>query len=160
MTKPQPAPAPLDDTDRALIAALSRDPRLRIRDLAARLGLAESTCAYRLRRLRESGVIGPDRLAVDHKRLGYGLQAIVLVFLARHNRDVVDEFTAHIVQQPHVLSVMNLTGRFDFMITVAVADAEELRRFVLDHVTVLPSVRGTETHIVFSVTPGEWVPGT
>jgi DNA-binding Lrp family transcriptional regulator len=41
---------------------------------------------------------------------------------------------------------------------VAVTDAEQLRTFVLDHVTVHPGVRGTETHIVFDRREGDWVP--
>ena len=53
---------------------------------------------------------------------------------------------------------MNLTGRYDFMVTVAVSDGEQLRAFVLDHVTVHPSVRGTETHIIFDMREGAWIP--
>lgn len=45
------------------------------------------------------------------------------------------------------------------MLTLAVADAEELRTFVLDHVTVHPSVRGTETHVVVDMRDGAWIPG-
>jgi DNA-binding Lrp family transcriptional regulator len=159
VTIPQEGPSTLDALDYAVVEALSRDPGLSNKALAERLGIAESTCAYRVRRLREAAVIGPRRLELDYARLGYALCAVVLVFLARHSREVVDEFMAHMVRQPNVLNVMNLTGRYDFMITVAVADTEELRRFVLDHVTVLPSVRGTETHIVFSANDGEWIPG-
>ncbi|WP_449281565.1 Lrp/AsnC family transcriptional regulator [Leucobacter sp.] len=159
MTIPQDGQPVLDDLDYAVVEALSREPGLSNRGLADRLGIAESTCAYRVRRLRDAAVIGPRRLDLDYARLGYALRAVVLVFLARHSREVVDEFMAHMVQQPNVLNVMNLTGRYDFMVTVAVAGTEELRRFVLDHVTVLPSVRGTETHIVFSVENGEWIPG-
>lgn len=149
----------LDEIDFSIIGELSGDPSLSNKAIAQRLGIAESTCAYRLRRLRESGVVRSRAIDVDHAQLGYPLQAVIVIFLARHTREVVDEFMEHMRQQPNVLNVVNLTGRFDFMVNVAVADAEQLRAFVLDRVTVLPYVRGTETHIVFNVRQGTWIPG-
>lgn len=147
-----------DDLDFALIDALSRQPDLSNRALAERLQVAESTCTYRLRRLRETGVIGAKRYQIDHARLGYPLKAIVMVYLARHSRAIVDEFMEHVAKLPNVLNVMNLTGRADFILTVAVADGDHLGNLVLDHVTKLPTVRATESHIVFSSRDGEWIP--
>lgn len=148
----------LDELDFEIVRVLSEDPGRTNKAVAAKLGVAESTCAYRLRRLREAGVIRPPRLELDHARLGYALRAVIMVFLTNHSREAVDRFMEGMVRAPHVLQVMNLTGRYDFMLTVAVADGEQLRSFVLDHVTVHPSVRGTETHIVFDLREGVWVP--
>lgn len=159
MAKKQTGHVTLDDLDYDIVRTLSRHPEMTNKGLAQQIGIPESTCTFRLRRLRDSGLIGPRRLELDHSRLGYPLKAVVLVFLTRHSREIVEEFMQHMVKQPNVLSVMNLTGRYDFMVTVAVADPEQLRTFVLDHVTVLPSVRGTETHIVFNVQNGQWLPG-
>ena len=62
MRKPQPAaPAGLDQTDLAILRALALDAQLTHKALAARLGLAESTCAYRIRTLRDRGVIRGTR---------------------------------------------------------------------------------------------------
>ena len=148
----------LDALDFEIIRVLSEDPALTNRGVARALEIAESTCAYRIRRLRESSAIRPRRLELDHAKLGYALHALITVFLTNHSREVVDRFMASMVKAPHVRQVMNLTGRYDFLISVAVADAEELRSFVLDHVTVHPSVRGTETHIGGDTRAGEWVP--
>ncbi len=159
MSNPQRRPIELDQVDFEIIRVLSASPGLTNRALGSAVGIAESTCAYRLRRLRDAQVIRPARVELDHAQLGYSLRAVVMVFLTRHSRDVVDRFMRSMVQAPNVLQVVNLTGRYDFMLTLAVADAEELRTFVLDHVTVHPSVRGTETHIVFDMRDGTWIPG-
>lgn len=148
----------LDDLDFAIVRLLSEDPGSTNKSLADRLEVAESTCAYRVRRLRESKVIRPRRLELDHTGLGYPLRAVVMVVLTNHSRAVVDRFMDSMVEAPNVLQVMNLTGRYDFMVTVAVADGEQLRTFVLDYVTVHPSVRGTETHIIFDMREGAWIP--
>lgn len=150
--------AALDQLDFKIVRLLSEDPGLTNKALAARLDLAESTCAYRVRRLRDSAVIRPRRLELDHAQLGYSLNAVIMVVLTNHSREIVDRFMESMVQTPNVLQVMNLTGRYDFMVTVAVSDGEQLRNFVLDHVTVHPSVRGTETHIIFDKREGDWIP--
>lgn len=148
----------LDHLDFEIVRVLSEEPELTNKALAAALGVAESTCAYRLRRLRDSAVIRSRRLELDRTRLGYPLQAVIMVFLANHSREVVDRFMESMVETPNVIQVMNLTGRYDFMITVAVADGEQLRGLVLDRITVQPAVRGTETHIVFDMRDGAWIP--
>lgn len=158
MPKAQARRGALDELDFEIVRVLSDAPELTNKAVASRLGIAESTCAYRVRRLRDSAVIRPRRLELDYAQLGYALTAVITVHLANHSREVVDRFIESMVRTPGVLQVMNLTGRYDFMVTVAVADAEQLRAFVLDHVTVDPSVRATETHIVFDKREGDWVP--
>ena len=156
----RPTGISLDPLDFEIVRTLSADPTLTNKALATLLDVAESTCAYRVRRLRESNVIHARRLELDHAQLGYSLNAVIMIVLTNHSRETVDRFMTSMVRAPNVLQVMNLTGRYDFMVTVAVADAEQLRTFVLDHVTVHPSVRGTETHIIFDMREGEWVPAS
>ncbi|GAB3192903.1 Lrp/AsnC family transcriptional regulator [Nesterenkonia suensis] len=154
----QLTPEGLDGLDHALIAALSTAPELTNKALASRLGVAESTCAYRRRRLRDAGTIGPPRMDLDHAQLGYALQAVITVYMSSHSREAVDQFLDSMVTTPHVLQVVHLTGRADFMLTVAMRSAEELKNFVLDHITVHPAIRNTETHIVFDSRRGTWIP--
>lgn len=157
-TKGQGQIGGLDSLDYLIVGALSAAPDLTNKALAEKLGVAESTCAYRRRRLRSSEVIGPSRIDVDHAQLGYALRAVITVQLSSHSRTVVDQFTQNMVNTPHVLQVLHLTGRADFMLTVAIRDGEELKDFILDHVTVHTSVSSTETHIVFSMHRGSWIP--
>ncbi len=148
----------LDGLDYQIVKLLSENPNLTNKALAQKLGAAESTCGYRVRRLYNSGALRPPRLELDHAQLGYGLQAIITVYMSSHSRETVDHFMDSMVNTPHVVRVINLTGRSDFMVTVAVADREQLKNFVLDHVTVHPAVRGTETQVVFDVRRGNWIP--
>lgn len=56
-TQSQSGPVQLDDTDRAIVQAFSSDAEITNKALARRLGLAESTCAYRVRQLRDAGIL-------------------------------------------------------------------------------------------------------
>ena len=47
----------LDEIDRRILAALQRDGRLSIVDLAGQVGLSATPCLRRVKRLEQSGVI-------------------------------------------------------------------------------------------------------
>src|SRR5256885_6389612 len=68
--------ASLDAADRRIVAELQAAPRLRVAELARRIGLSGPAVADRLRRLEESGTLTyPAEVAP--RALGYTLFAIV-----------------------------------------------------------------------------------
>ena len=137
-----------------LLRALRDDPTATNRTLAERLHIAESTCAYRTRSLRTRGVIRPPVLRVDPAALGRPLAAVIKVRLGAHTKPLVTSLYAALVAVPGVLQVFHVAGEDDFLVHVTVADAEALRDVVLEHITVHPVVRSTETHLVFELRDG------
>ena len=153
------AKAQLDETDLEILAALSLRADLTNKALAQRLRLAESTCAHRVRALRDRGVIRDTRMRLDAASLGYPLEAIIKVRLANHTGDKVNALFDALVATPRVLQVFHVAGVDDFLVHVAVQDAAALRDIVLEHITVHPVVRGTETQLVFELRDGRGVLG-
>jgi DNA-binding Lrp family transcriptional regulator len=154
LPRTQHPPLELDPVDRKILVALLENADLTNKALAARLGVAESTCAYRVRALREANVITGRRLTLGLKQLGYPLQAVVKVRLGSHDEAHVNQLYAELAEAPGVLQVFHVAGEDDFHLHVAVEDAEALRDFVLHHVTVHRVVRHTETQLVFDVRQG------
>jgi DNA-binding Lrp family transcriptional regulator len=155
----QQAPASLDGTDRAILAALMEDGRMTNAALAARVGVAESTCAYRVRALRESGVIASINARVDLPSVGRPIQAVIQVQLSSHSRVHINELLDRLVTLPGALRVVHLAGDNDFLVHVAVASPERLRDLILEHITSHPAVTKTETQLVFEVREGRGVLG-
>ena len=75
---------PLDRTDFQIVRLLRNNARLSNKELAAKVGLAPSTCLVRTRLLQQEGVITGFRAEVDAAKLGVGLQAMIAVRLKRH----------------------------------------------------------------------------
>ena len=157
LAKIQPPAAALDSVDRRILRELGDSPELTNKALATRLGIAESTCAYRLRALRDNGVITGRRLDVDTRALGYPLQAVIKVRLGSHSKEHVEKLYDDLVRTPGVIQAFHVAGADDFHLYVAVEDAEALRDFVLQHVTVHRVVRQTETLLVFELREGPGV---
>lgn len=139
----------LDRIDVELIRLLRKNARLPNKELAARVGVAPSTALERVRRLREARVLLGFHAEVAPEAVGIGLQAMVAVRLARHSREQVESFQAHLGTLPEVLSVYHVAGADDFLLHVGVRDSTHLRDFAMGALTSRPEVAHLETHLIF-----------
>ncbi|BDZ53106.1 Lrp/AsnC family transcriptional regulator [Agromyces marinus] len=145
----------LDRVDRALLTALSANARASGAALAAEVGVAESTVSLRLRRLQSLGTVRGYRVDVDLSSVGVSLQALIAVRLVKHDRKEIDAFRNAVPHLPGVLSVFHMAGAEDYLLHVAARDSEELRQFVLAHLTGHPAVSHTETNLIFEHAEGD-----
>ncbi len=141
--------ADLDRIDFAILEALQKEGRLSNKELAARVHLSPSSCWERVRGLEKEGVITGYHAEVDAKAVGIRLLAMIGVRLERHTRGAVESFRAHALAIPEVLAVYHVTGAKDFLIHVAVRDAEHLRDLAMEAFTTHPGVESLETSLIF-----------
>lgn len=143
------SPVDLDRTDFVLLALLQKDGRLSNKDLAARVGLAPSSCHARVQRLLSGGALRGFHGEVDPALLGIGLQAVLGVVLARRERDAVAAFRSFALARPEVIDLYHLAGSVDLLLHVAVRDAAHLRTLVLDQLASRPEVARLDTSLLF-----------
>ncbi|PDQ36236.1 MAG: transcriptional regulator [Candidatus Lumbricidophila eiseniae] len=145
----------LDRIDRALLTALSVNARASGATLAAEVGVAESTVSLRLRRLHSLGIVRGYHLDVELSALGVSLQALIAVRLVKHDRSEIDAFRSAVPHLPGVIGVFHMAGADDYLLHVAAHNSEELRLFVLNHLTGHPAVAHTETNLIFEHAAGD-----
>jgi DNA-binding Lrp family transcriptional regulator len=86
---------------------------------------------------------------IDPNAMNIGIQAFVFVRLEQHSRDLVESFRDHVVSLPEVVSVYHVAGQEDFVIHVAVRDANHLRNLTLDGFTTRAEVARLNTALVY-----------
>lgn len=148
----------LDRIDFAILGALRDDGTLSNKELAARIDLAESTTLRRVRKLEDAGVLRGVHAELDLGALGVNLQAMVAVRLQKHSRELVEDFEAHVRGLARVLSFFHVAGEYDYLVHVAVTDADDLRDLALDAFTTRPEVEHLETSLIFEHTQTWSVP--
>lgn len=141
--------AKLDSVDWAILKILQNDATIPNKEIAARVGVAPSTCLERVRRLRGSGVIASVRAQVDPRRVGRPEQAFIAVQLRPHSREVVESFTRRITALPEAMALYNVSGVDDYYIHVAVADSTALQSLIIDRITTIPEVAHVRTQLIF-----------
>ncbi|MGW7420540.1 Lrp/AsnC family transcriptional regulator [Streptomyces sp. NPDC054813] len=137
----------MDDVDRSILAVLEKHGRISNAELAARVGLSPSPCLRRVHRLEETGVIRGYRAEIDPAALGRSLRVFAGVRLMRHNRGDVAAFERAVVQLPEVVHVHHVTGNYDYLLQVEVADLPAYEAFHANRLADLPGVATVSSYV-------------
>ncbi|MCF6522447.1 Lrp/AsnC family transcriptional regulator [Streptomyces sp. JJ36] len=139
----------LDPVDLEILRLLQNDARMTYRELATSVGIAASTCLDRVGRLRRSGVILGHALRLDPARLGRSLEALLMVQVRPHRRELIGPFVDRVRALPESRALFHLTGPDDYLVHVAVTGAADLQRLVLDEFTSRREVARVDTRLIF-----------
>ena len=120
---PRPRPR-LDAVDLRILEQLQSDGRGTNAVLAGRVGLSESACSKRLRRLERTGVIEGYRALIRDGALGPSVTILVQVKLEASGPAQLRAFERLIAQVPQVVECDLVTGEFDYLLRIVVADTE------------------------------------
>ncbi|MBK6387522.1 MAG: Lrp/AsnC family transcriptional regulator [Rhodoferax sp.] len=135
----------LDSVDRKLLAALQKDGRTTVGELAELVSLSQSPCWRRVKQLEDAGLIEGYHARLSRRKLGYGVTGFVQLQMENHTPGAADSFEREVVALPQVLSCHNLSGRYDYQLEVVGADLETFAEFVRTRIRALPGVREIST---------------
>jgi DNA-binding Lrp family transcriptional regulator len=142
----------VDEIDSAIIRELHSDARLSNRELAARIGIAASSCHVRTRALRDRGVLAGFHAEVNLAMVGLAVQALIAFQIRPLSRQVIQNFQAFALSLPQVRAVYVLAGNDDFLIHVAVPDLPALHGMLVDHFSKRREVIGFRTSVIYTYT--------
>lgn len=135
----------IDQFDQRIIAIVRRNNLEPARSIATQVGLSESSVLRRLRHLRAIGVIMADVALIDPARLAPSITIHVLVELNQSGLRQEQAFAAKLERRPEVIGAWNVTGRTDFLLTVAVPSIEAYQRFSDEILASDDNIRSFET---------------
>lgn len=144
----------LDETDRAIIAALVEDGRISIRALADRIHVSRANAYARINRLVSEGAITGFTAKLDARLVGLGTTAYVMVTIDQNTWRTVSKRLAEI---PYVEHFSLVGGDFDVLVLTRAPDNDGLRQVVLEKIQEIPGIRSTRTWLVFDESPGRAV---
>ena len=130
----------LDKYDRAILEALQQDGRISNVHLAAKVNLSESACLRRVRALEDEGFIDRYVGLVNQSRVGLGGNVLVHIGLHREEQSELAAFEAAVRDIPEVMECYLMTGEFDYLLRVVVADMADFERLHKEALTRLPGV--------------------
>jgi DNA-binding Lrp family transcriptional regulator len=119
-----------DSVDRVLLLELQKDARQTNKALAAKVGVAPSTCIERVRELQARGVVTGFRAEIDPAAIGRPMEAILSIQQRGEEREATEKLFADLARLPETVRAMALTGTTDFIVHVAVRDMNQMRDLV------------------------------
>jgi len=120
----------IDKLDRRILALLQKNNRVSNVELAAEVGLSPPACLKRVKRLRDAGVIYADVALVNPELAGNKMTLMVSVEMERDRKDIYQTFRQSILQASEVTQCYQVTGSYDFILMICVADIVAYEAFV------------------------------
>jgi DNA-binding Lrp family transcriptional regulator len=130
----------IDKTDRAILHALQLDGRLSNVNLAKIVNLSESACLRRLRLLESAGVVERYSMLVNQAAVGLPGNVFVEISLAQQQQEELDSFEKRVLEIPEVMECYLMSGEYDYLLRVVVADAADYERIHHQNLTRLPGI--------------------
>lgn len=144
-----PNPVRVDETDLSILTELSKDARIANNVLAAKVGLAPSTCLGRVKALSKAGVITGYHAAINEELLGVAVNAMISVVVSSTARDRLLSSAHQLKELAEVKEVFVLGGSPDLLVRVATRSIGDLRTFVAAHLGSNRAFSSTQTVIIF-----------
>jgi Lrp/AsnC family leucine-responsive transcriptional regulator len=131
---------PLDRYDKMILAALQRDGRISNVQLAQEVSLSESATLRRVRALEEEGLIDRYAALLNQNKAGLPGNVFVQIGLHREVESDLSAFEEAVRNVPEVMECYLMTGEFDYLLRVVVADMADFERIHKESLTRLPGV--------------------
>ena len=139
----------LDRIDFTILDALQNNARMTNKELAARVGLAPSSCFERVRKLERDEIILGSHAEVDRSALGIQLEALISVRLDQQHAAASKDFETAMLALPEITAMYHLAGKDDYTFHVVVRSSEHLRQVVIQDIASRPEIQHVETNLIF-----------
>ena len=133
-----------DELDMKLLQELTKDSSISVPNLSKKLGINASVLYSRINRLMKKKLIKRFTIVVDDALLGIGVKALVGV-----NRDpkLKDSIHKQLMETSEVVSISEVTGRFDMIVRVYADNLESLHTAVIEKIGKIDGIQNTETFV-------------
>lgn len=138
----------MDDTDKAILTHLQRDAATPVSEIAESVGLSQTPCWRRIKRLEEDGVIRRRVALADMDAANLRLVAFVAVKTADHSEEWLRDFADRAARIPEVVELHRMSGETDYLMKVVCPDME---RFDQVYKRLIASVRFSDVTSTFSM---------
>ena len=141
-----------DELDMKLLFELTKDGNISVPTLSKKLGINASVLYSRIKRLVRKKLIRKFTIEIDASLLGIGVKATIGI-----NRDpkFKIQINKKLLEISEIISISEVTRRFDMMIQVYAQDLEGLHSVVIEKIGKIEGIQNTETFVELQKTDKE-----
>lgn len=140
----------LDTMDLRILKAMQEDASRPVAEIAQEVGLSQTPCWRRIKRLNENGVIKGIVARLDPEALGLHFTSYAFVKLALPSTQNMARFDDLVSRSPEIISCERITGAVDYLIKVVAVDIREYDNFLRYKLLATDLVSDVQSHIVVS----------
>lgn len=139
----------MDQTDKQLLHLLQSDAKQTTKELAVQLGMSNTAVYERVRKLEREGIIKGYTAIVDREKVNRSFVVFCNIRLTQHTKENVREFEEEVTRLTEVQECYHVSGDYDYILKVHVANMEDYRNFMVTKLTDLKHIGNT--HSIFMI---------
>jgi Lrp/AsnC family transcriptional regulator len=128
----------LDLIDRRILSLLQEDATVPVAEIADRVGLSQTPCWKRIKRLEGEGVIERRVALLNRDRLGLDVTVIVAIRTVHHSDEWLQTFAEGVAKIPEVVEFYRMSGEIDYLLKVVARDIADYDRIYRKLTKVAP----------------------
>jgi DNA-binding Lrp family transcriptional regulator len=117
---------------------MQRNARITNAELAEAVNLSPSACLRRVRRLEEEGVIEGYTTVLNQSAIGKSFNVFVEISLDSQSEESLDSFEKAVAACPNVMACYLMSGEWDYLLHVVVADPSDYEHTHKAYLSRLP----------------------
>ena len=145
-----PRKAKIDQLDLDILKILQEKGRITNLELSKTIKLSPAPTLERVKKLEKGGYIHSYHAQINHKELGIGIEALVQISLVRQMDNAMQSFTEQINAFDEVVECYKVTGDFDYMIKVMLADIDALNTFISEKMSKIDEIDHFKSFMILS----------
>ena len=120
----------MDYIDKKIIFILQRQADLPLSEISKRVGLSQTPCWNRIKRLEEDGVIEKKVTLINKRKVNLPITVFLMITVRNHNSDWMKKFSEILKKYKNILEAHRITGsQADYIIKVVAESIEEYDEF-------------------------------
>ena len=151
LNRGESTPRGLDETDRRILRVLQAEPDLPVAQLSERVGLSQTPCWRRLKRLKADGVIQRLALILDPRQLGLPVSVLAHLRLHRHDEETLEGLEVAVTGHAEIVECFSVSGESDYVRRVVAASIDDYERFLKKVLLHLPGVASVNSSFMLNV---------
>ena len=120
----------MDYIDKKIIFILQRQADLPLSEISKRVGLSQTPCWNRIRKLEEDGVIEKKVTIINKRKVNLPITVFLMITVRNHNSDWMKKFSEILKKYKNILEAHRITGsQADYIIKIVAGSIEEYDDF-------------------------------
>ena len=120
----------MDFIDKKIIFILQRQADLPLSEISKRVGLSQTPCWNRIKKLEEDGVIEKKVTLINKRKVNLPITVFLMITVRNHNSDWMKKFSQILKKYKNILEAHRITGsQADYIIKVVAESIEEYDEF-------------------------------
>ncbi len=140
----------LDPTDKKILTELQADGRISNTGLSRQVGLSESPCLRRVRKLEADGVIAGYSVLLDHRKLGLEIVAYVQVNLDQRSEADTNAFVNAVRKATWIVECVAISGTHDYLLKIAAKNIDHFGELTMKKLLRFPGVIDVTSNLVLA----------